>query len=236
MQRQRQHVAALPIDVLGAVAVVHVPVEHRHLTEAIAGLGALDGDGNIGRSRSPSIDPAGSGGPAGVTAHRRYPARPAAPPPPPRRPARRRAWRFHSCPAPAAPLPQQAAAAVAHLFETLQIVGGVNAQQVFFRRRFGAQQGELARQAGHVHQVLHAPFGFRRLGVAGARRRLHPAADRQGGGVQAGAVPETAFIKQETGCSFTFLLLLYGAVRAVKPAKSTAVTAARSPARRTARR
>ncbi len=82
----------------------------------------------------------------------------------------------------------------------------MNAQQVFFRRRFGAQQGEPARQAGHVHQVLHAPFGFRRLGVAGARRRLHPAADRQGGGVQAGAVPETAFIKQETGCSFTFLL------------------------------
>ena len=53
MQRQRQHVAALPIDVLGAVAVVHVPVEHRHLTEAIAGLGALDGDGNIGQKQKP---------------------------------------------------------------------------------------------------------------------------------------------------------------------------------------
>lgn len=175
MQRQRQHVAVLPIDVLGAVAVVHVPVEYRHLAEAMAGLGALDSDGNIGqeaeahrlirqavvarrtRQRIGVIQLAlqhrlhrRAGQPGGELGD--FIAA---------RPQRR----F---------LSQQAAAAVAHLFETLQVVGGVNAQQVFFRRRFGAQQGEPARQAGHVHQVLHAPFGFRRLGVAGARKAVAP--------------------------------------------------------------
>ncbi|MNU05594.1 hypothetical protein D3C72_2504540 [compost metagenome] len=49
MQRQRQHVVTLPVDMLGTIAVMHVPVEYRHFAQTVFLFSALDGDRDIGQ-------------------------------------------------------------------------------------------------------------------------------------------------------------------------------------------
>ena len=47
MQRDREHRGVVPEDRLGAVAVVHVPVDDGDPTEAARCLGVPDADGDV---------------------------------------------------------------------------------------------------------------------------------------------------------------------------------------------
>ena len=48
MQGNRQHIGPFFEDRLRAVAVVHIPVDHGDFAQSVAGLGGLDGNGNVG--------------------------------------------------------------------------------------------------------------------------------------------------------------------------------------------
>ncbi len=99
VQGNAQHVVAPVVDRLGAVAVVHVPVQHRDPLDAVARFGRLDGHGDVGEETEAHRLVRQ----AVVTRRprqrsRRCPPRRRAPRPARRWPGRRRAGRSRSCP------------------------------------------------------------------------------------------------------------------------------------------
>ncbi len=230
MQGDSQHVVALQVDMLGAVAVMNVPVNDRHLAEPQQRFRPLDGNRNIGeeteahrlvrqavvsgrsRQRIGIIQLAlqhrfhRRAGQAGGETGDFITARP-----------QRRLFAQH------------AAAVIAYRLEALKIAVGMDPPQVRKACRRRAAQRQLRRQPGDVHQVFHPPFGLRRFGMTAAGGRLHPPAHRQRHRVQTGTVPETTFIKEETGFSFHSILPLAKPCRRPTPPQSKSVTAARSP-------
>ena len=213
---------------LGAVAVVNIPVNDRHLAQPQLRFRSLDGNGNIGeetkshrlvrqtvvsgraRQRIGIIQlplqhrfHRRTGQPGGKTGDF-ITARP-----------QRRLFAEH------------ATAVIADRLEALQIAVGVDPPQVLKARRRRAAQRQLRRQPGDVHQVFHPPFGLRRFSMAATGGRLHPPAHRQRHRVQAGTVPETTFIKEETGFSFHSILPWANSSRRRTPPQSKSMTAAR---------
>ena len=213
---------------LGAVAVVNIPVNDRHLAQPQLRFRPLDGNGNIGeetkshrlvrqtvvsgraRQRIGIIQlplqhrfHRRTGQPGGKTGDF-ITARP-----------QRRLFAEH------------AAAVIADRLEALQIAVGVDPPQVLKARRRRAAQRQLRRQPGDVHQVFHPPFGLRRFSMTAACGRLHPPAHRQRHRVQTGTVPETTFIKEETGFSFHSILPWANSSRRRTPPQSKSMTAAR---------
>ncbi len=228
MQGDSQHVVALQVDMLGAVAVMNVPVNDRHLAEPEQRFRSLHGNGDIGekteahrlvrqavvsgrtRQRIGVIQFSlqhrfhrRAGQPGGKTGDF-ITARP-----------QRRLFAEH------------AAAVIAYRLEALQITVGMDPPQVRKARRRRAAQRQLRRQPGDIHQVFHPPFGLRRFGMTAAGGWLYPPAHRQRHCVQPGTVPETTFIKEETGFSFHSILPWANPSRRRKPPQLKSVTAAR---------
>ena len=213
---------------LGAVTVVNIPVNDRHLAQPQLRFRSLDGNGNIGeetkshrlvrqavvsgraRQRIGVIQlplqhrfHRRTGQPGGKTGNF-ITARP-----------QRRLFAEH------------AAAVIAYRLEALQIAVGVDPPQVLKARRRRAAQRQLRRQPGDIHQVFHPPFGLWRFSMTAAGGRLYPTAHRQRHRVQAGTVPETTFIKEETGFSFHSILPWAKPSRRRTPPQLKSVTAAR---------
>ncbi|MDT4851905.1 hypothetical protein FQZ97_861140 [compost metagenome] len=200
VDRQRQHIVAVKEDRLGAITVVHVPVQHRHAANTVAGLGGFHCDGDvrqvaeahaaIGQAVVPRRPRQGIGVVQFAAKHRihRRDGQPR------RLPGDLVGARPHR-----SLFAQFAVADVAHGLEARQVLGRMDSQQVLLAGHGRAGQHQPVTEPGHIHQALQPTLGLRRLGMAGTTGRLQPAPHRQHQAVQAGGMPEAALIEEESG-------------------------------------
>ena len=198
VQRNRQRVRIVVVDRLRAVAVVHVPVDHRDALDAVFRTGGLDRDRDVRQQAEAhraiaqammAGRPRQREGVRRTFAEDRIDGRD--------RESGRQRGDLVAALAERREIAEVAAVRVAECAERVEIVRGMNAQQVGGRGRLGAAQVELCGQARGLHERQEAALRIGRFRVARARRRLDPAADREEQRVRAAGVPESAFVGEE---------------------------------------
>ena len=196
MKRDRQHFGVGQEDRLGAVAVMHVPIEDgdapcqamclcrahgncdvvqqakaiRPVGQRVVPRRARQG---IGVSRLPAQD-----------GHDRADGK-----------ARRKGGDFITAATEGGAQAKFPAACIRCRLEGIKIACRMDAQQILAAGLGRSADIKIADQARHIQQVLQAPLGFGVFGQATAG--LDKAAHRQGQGVVAAAMPEAAFVGEE---------------------------------------
>ena len=162
VQGNRQHIGSFFEDRLRAVAVVHIPVDHGDFAQPVAGLGGLDGNGDVGekakahgavcqavmprwpRQRIGVVHLAlehrvhGGQGQTGGQLRDLIAAR---------------SYRCLGA--------KLTAAGIAQCLETLQVITAVDAQQVLFTGGRRAMLVQVATESGDIQQAFQAPLGLR---------------------------------------------------------------------------
>ena len=219
MQRDRQHVGIAPEGLLGAVAVVHIPVHHRDSAHAARRPQVEGGDrdvaehaeaaarlrlGMVPRWAHERVHRADAPFEHGVgrdhAASRREPRDVEA-----SRPERRAIARI-------------AAGSGARLLEPLEVAGLVQAEDLLVRRGARCEVHQLAGEPTRVEQVPQAPLRFGRLPVRvlldHGRARLH----------HARVVPEVALVEHEADRRHADSLRTRSATHASSAARSPSLT------------
>ena len=195
MEGDGEHARVAVEGGLGAVAVVHVPVDDRDALHAVHGEAVVDGDRDVaedaeaaahrrlgvvaGRAheRVAVVELAGDHR-VGADEHA----------------AGRQQRDLVAAVADGRELAGVAAVAVTHRLHRVDVVGGVEAQQLVARGVAWLDHGQLLDVAARVEQVLEPSLG---LGVLEVQPRLQRVPERHEAGVVAGVVPRVQLVVDE---------------------------------------
>ncbi len=197
VQGDRQHAGVVVEGVLGAVAVVDVPVDDRDPLEAVDGAHVLDRDRDVGEDAEAAAFVA-LGVVAGRPVQRVGVVDVAVPDRLDRldHAARRERADAVAAGAEGRQFAAVAAAFLAFALDPREVLGGVDAEDLLLGRLAPVERGHLAEQAGDVEDVAQAPLGRRALTVL---LGLDQAAGRHVARPGPGVVPGIELVPVEAG-------------------------------------